>query len=144
MKNDRQPEAMAKASKYLVFDDRRQIYFTIGGTARPMWKRCSHPMKWYRRSVGAAAWAIRYTSPCASAWPACLHSAWNHCRLLLDDILLRFDEGRQNAALKLLAHIGQSEPNFDLYLSAGHGGTQCAARWRERVRLVDPRSHVGE
>ena len=105
---DRQPEAMAKASKYLSLMTDGKYTLQLGDSTANVEAVLTSdevvPTERWSSGMGDQVYlALRLSL--ASVFAQRVESL----PIILDDILLRFDEGRQNAALKLLAHIGQSE-----------------------------------
>lgn len=108
---DRQPEAMANASSYLSMMTDGKYTLQLGDTASSLQAVLATgevvPTERWSSGLGDQVYlALRLSL--AKVFGERVESL----PIILDDILLRFDEGRQEAALKLLAHIGATEQIF--------------------------------
>lgn len=108
---ERQPEAMANASSYLSLMTDGKYTLQLGSTNSSVEAVLKTgevvPTERWSSGMGDQVYlALRLSL--AKVFAQRVESL----PIILDDILLRFDEGRQNAALKLLAHIGQTEQVF--------------------------------
>lgn len=105
---DRQPEAMANASSYLSMMTDGKYTLQLGDTASSLQAVLDSgevvPTERWSSGLGDQVYlALRLSL--AKVFGERVESL----PIILDDILLRFDESRQDAALKLLAHIGTVE-----------------------------------
>ncbi len=103
---DRQPEAMATASNYLSMMTDGKYTLQLGDTASSLQAVLASgevvPTEHWSSGLGDQVYlALRLSL--AKVFGERVESL----PIILDDILLRFDEGRQEAALKVLAHIGE-------------------------------------